>query len=323
MKSLIYNLVAGILAVAVLLPICARASTSGAIAAQELATPLGAEEKSGGCSWTGPSPEWVLARHPPVGEISGSLSAKVVPFLRHSGIPISLIMKEGSYENLQLHIDATTTTEDVLEEIERQLPEYRYAVVSRHIVVYPNGDEYDAPVELSSLSGVTRAMALFPLLRELRVKASAFKSLDLPVLRGAGHKTLYRDTVEVGGRRTAVEHLVSLIQKRPTIAFSVLPQQNGHLAFGFFLVPLVKTMVVEIPPAVALGETFQATAKAILSDDSAVSLDGPECYLEYAVSGRGELEIDDVGRVVTRKRGVAGVIVRYEDKSDFAKLEVY
>jgi hypothetical protein len=289
----------------------------------QAATALGTGEQSSGCSWNGPSPEWVLARHLPVGKVTGSLSADVIPFMRHSGVPISFIINEASGASIQLKIDAKTTTRDVLEEIVRQLPGYRYAVVSKSVVVYPREQEYDAPVELSALRGVTRTRALLSLIRELRVRVSSLKILDLPTLKGAGHRTLYGDTVEVGGSRTVVEHLVSLIQKRPSIVFSVLPEQDGHLGFGFFSVPLVQKVIVETPSTVTLGETFQAITKAILSDGSVVPLEGPECYVEYEASGHGELEIDDVGHIVAIKKGISGVAIRYENKSDLVKVEVH
>jgi hypothetical protein len=285
----------------------------------QAATALRAEEQPEGCRWKGPSPEWVLARHPRGGAISGTLGDKIVPFLGDSGIPISLITKVDSDESVSLKIGPETTTLDVLDQIESQVPGYQYKVVYGRIVIYPKGQGYDAPVVLGKMSGATRAAALISLLRELRPKVS----LEMSGFRGSGERTYYGDTVEVGGDRTLIEHLVSLLQKRPDLVFSVVGDTRGRRFFVYHSVSLVQSVKVEVPPEVAVGSVFQAIVKAVLTDGSVVSLEGPECYVEYKASGHGELEIDDLGRVVARKKGPAAVVVRYEGQSNLAKVEVY
>src|ERR1700676_536831 len=98
---------------AVLLCLMVQASSSNAREAQE----------ASGCRWTGPPVEWVLARHPAAGEISGGLHSDVVPYLQRSGIPLSFVTETTGDERVGLRVGPGTTVEDVLEEIVRQVPQ--------------------------------------------------------------------------------------------------------------------------------------------------------------------------------------------------------
>jgi hypothetical protein len=288
----------------------------------QTATAPWAEVQPEGCQWHGPSSAWVLALHPPAGEISGSLGSDIVPFLQRNGIPVSVITREADNASLRLKIAPSTTTQEMLEEIEHQASGYRYSVINDKVVVYPRGDEYDTPIALSTMNGVTRARALVSSIRELKAKSSAFLMLDMPVLRGAGEKTPYGDTIDVGGYHTVVEHLVSLLQKRPSLAFRVAVDQNNRLSFGFSFVHLIQKIALQAPSAVAVRSAFQAKVTGVLSDGSVVSLAGRECYVEYAVGGNNELEVDDFGLVVAHKKGLAAVVARYDGKSALVKVKI-
>ena len=58
------------------------------------------------CQWSGPPPEWVLARHLPAGELSGPLGAKVIPFFNDHGVPISFFSQFSGDSSVWLEFSA-------------------------------------------------------------------------------------------------------------------------------------------------------------------------------------------------------------------------
>lgn len=279
-------------------------------------------EKARACQWTGPPSEWVLARHPPAGEIAGSLGLEIIPLLQHGGIPVSFVSSPDGNEHVRLDINPATTMKEVLEEILRQAPAYRYGSVNDRLVIYPRDAAYDAPVHLSPPQRMTRAAAYFFVLRGLRAKVKVLQNLD-PILRSGGAhwgKTSLEDEVETGGTQSVIETLVSLVQKRPSQAFRVAPH-GGRLGFEFVQISLVTELHLHIPSTVKVGETFAAEVSATLSDGTLVSLVGPECEVSFAASNPEIVRIDDEGRATAVRKGTGAVVVAYELKS--AKAEVH
>jgi hypothetical protein len=278
------------------------------------------------CRWIGPSPEKLMAMHLSSGQISGALGSEVIPFLQRNGIPVSFVSGLGGDPKVTLEISASTMLREVLDEVVHQAPDYRYAVVESRLLVYPRSAVYDAPVDVTPLEGALRASAVYAVLRELRAKSTPFQKLEIPMLPGAGMgwgKNLYSDVLDVGGARSAVEHLASLLGKRPSLTFRVLAEKDGSLSFSFNRVPLVRKLAVHAPATVGVGSTFNVVVTGTLSDGTEVSLDGPGCLVNYGASGGGILEIDEEGRVVARKKGIGSIAVQYEDQSANAQVTVH
>ena len=298
---------------AVLLCLMVQASSSNAREAQV----------ASGCRWTGPPVEWVLARHPAAGEISGGLHSDVVPYLQRSGIPLSFVTETTGDERVGLRVGPGTTVEDVLEEIVRQVPQYRYGAVDGRIVIYPQGEVYDRRIDLGQTKSLTRAAADFFVLGGLREKASAFHRMSSGLSAGGAGwgKRPLADIIEVGGSRSLIGHLVSLVQKRPTESFEVVAIDDGRLYFSFVRVGFISRLELQLPPTVKVGETFEAKLTANLVDGTIVSLAGPECWVTYASSDPEALEIDDSGFAVARKKGTWTVDANYWSEPD-ASAEV-
>jgi hypothetical protein len=272
------------------------------------------------CKWSGPSEKWILARHPPQGDMSGPLGAKIFLFLHEHSIPISFISKSSGDPYIRLRVGPETTLAEMLEEIERQAPGYRLGIVGGRAVFYPGDAEYDARVNVNSMGDITRGQALYPLLRQLRADVSVLHGLDMPVLRGAG-KSIYGSRVSTGGNLSVVEHLVSLLGNEPFVTFRLVAKESGRLSFLLDWTPLMEKIAIQAPPTVKIGETFRAVVKGSLADGTVVTLEGSGCGIEWSVSGEGVLSIDSQGQVVALKKGVKAIVAHYEDV--FARAEIH
>jgi hypothetical protein len=278
-------------------------------------------EEPAACRWLGPPSERVLARHPPAGEIAGSLGLDVVPFLQRGGIPVSFVSTPAGNEHVRLVVGPTTTMREVLREIFRQAPTYRYSTVNDRLVIYPQDGAYDAAVDLKPPQRMTRAAAFFFVLRGLRAQVKVLQDLD-PILRGGGAhwgKTPLEDEVEIGGAHSVIEHLVSLVQKRPSEAFR-MTANGDRIGFTFVEIGLLTKLHLHLPSIVKVGETFMAEVSATLNDGTLVSLMGPECEVSFAALNPEVVRVDDKGLATAVKRGVGAVVAAYELNS--AKVDV-
>lgn len=282
----------------------------------------GGDLPSSGCTWSGPSAEWVLSRRLPFGEMSGSLEADVIPYMHRNGIPISFVSSLDGDSSIRLAVSSSTTVREVLDGIVRQAPAYRYDMVEGRIVVYPKGEGYETVVEFSPKTDATRAQALVAVHRALKGRTEALQSLSMPVLRGFGGESIYGDTVDYGGTRTVIAHFTSLIQRRPSAAFQMLLTKEGRLYFDFVRVPLLQKIELVAPPVVEVGATFRAIVRGTLSDGSAILLEGPECHVDYGVTGEGVLTIDGLGLATALKKGTATIWVQHEGKRAHANIRV-
>jgi hypothetical protein len=257
--------------------------------------------------------------------VSGALSAAVVPYLRRSGIPVSLVAATVGGERIQFDLGSGATMRDALQEIERKLPEYRYGTIDGRIVIYPRGEVYDSPIDLGQPKSMTRAAAYFYVLRALREKTKAFQKINVGLSGGGAGwgKRPLADMIEVGGSRSLIGHLVSLVQKRPAESFDVAAAADGRLNFSFVRVSLVTGLELHMPAKIRAGEAFEAEVTGKLADGTVVSLLGPECGVAYASNDPQALEIDDSGHAVAHKKGKWRVVANYEDLPDVrAEVEV-
>jgi hypothetical protein len=270
-----------------------------------------------GCSWRDPSVESLLARHPPSGEIAGTLAAAIVPFLQRGGIPVCFVSARSGDEHLRLMLGPGTTMQEVLREIVRQAPRYQFRGIDGRLVIYPQGEIYDMRVELGPRQSMTRAAGYFTVLGGLRHKIKELEGLRTG-LRNEGAtsaKRSFGDTIEVGGSQSIIEHLVSIVQKRPSKAFNLVID-GPWLYYEFVDLHLLTTLELHVPSAVKVGETFQVEVTGKLADGTVVSLAGPECWVTYTTSDPEALEIDDSGRAVARKKGVWTVYAVYQHVPD-------
>lgn len=302
-----------------MLPVRAHLFLVMTLALQLIPMIMRGEGTPSGCQWDDSSGDWMLARRTPVGDISGPLGHVAVPFLHKNGIPVSFISEPLGDTNVQLHIDSETTTRQLLEEIIRQEPRYRFAIIKGRVVIYPAGEEYDRQIEVGHLRDVTRSRAMYSLLAELKDKDSNFQKLQMPVVRGGGGKTLYGDKIDIGGAGTSVEHLLSLTGVRPSVAVRVLASSDGRLSFSLDWIRLIEKIEVQAPSRVEVDSIVDVKIFGTLVDGTVVPL-GWQCGVEYEVADGGSIEIDASGRVLARRAGVSTLRVRYEN--NFAQLTI-
>jgi len=297
-----------------------------------LAAPSGA--KPPGCEWNGPAIDWVLARHPPAGEVAGTVAGTIVPLLQRSGIPLCFVSTATGDEQVSLNAGTATSLRDLLDEVVRQAPGYRFAAIDGRIVLYPKDPAYDAPVDLGKVRTMTRAAAYFFVLGGLREKTKMLRNLATVLRdegvrtepeeagRPGGDKMPYGDEIEVGGKRPIVDHLVSVVQGRPQRVFSVSPTLDGRVYFEFVSVKLLDELILQLPSTVGIDETFVAAVTARLPDGTVISLTGPKCGVSYETNDPSVVEIDEMGKAAARKRGIAVLAAKYESIRATGQIEV-
>jgi hypothetical protein len=116
-----------------------------------------------GCEWTGPSIAWILEHHLPPGGVAGLLGSDVVPFLQSQGVPVSFV--SAASDSARIEAGSATTVREVLSEIERQAPGYRYRDVDGRLVIYSRDPAYDSVVDLGPTQKIVRGGAYFFVLR--------------------------------------------------------------------------------------------------------------------------------------------------------------
>jgi len=273
------------------------------------------------CQRGGPSAEWVLASRPPVGDLEGHLGAEIFLRLHQQGIPVSFILRSSEDPYVRLKVGSTTTTREILENILTQAKGYRFGVIAGRVVLYPEDERYDAQINITNRSDVTRGAAIYPLLRELREKSEALRRLKLPALRGYG-KSIYGYKVKIGGTHTVIEHMVSLIGNDPSVALRMMPEEDGNLLYLLDWTPVVRKISARAPLTIAAGEAFSVTVTGTLADGTSISLEGEGCGVEYSAINREIVEVDDLGRGVARKKGIGIIAVDYEDQYASVKIQV-
>jgi hypothetical protein len=280
------------------------------------------QQSRDGCRWKGQPAEWVLSRRLPATKLSGLLGSTVIPFLNSQGLPVSFISKVSGDSSVRLSISNGSTLREALEDIVRQAPGYKFEVVGQSIIIYPEGEAYNTPITIDVERGVTRAIALHHILRALKGRTEALQHLSMPIFRGLGGETIYGDDVDIGGTHPIIEHLLSLIQKRPSATFEILLTRDGHLYFDFNRVILVQKVSLLGPSKVKVGQTFSVSPRGVLSDGTVVALEGPNCYVKYAVTDNGVLVIDDTGQVVAEKAGLGTISIKYGDSIAWLDVNV-
>lgn len=283
------------------------------------ASPVRAEAFEG-CSWAGPDPEWALDRTLPTVDLVGSLGFReVIDLLHDSGSPISFISMAAKDPDVRFQRSETTTIRELLDEVMAQTPSYRLDVVSGKLVIYPLDDGYDALVEIGESREEKRVSALFSILTELRSKSPVLRDLRLPTLRPFGG--IYQDLISVGGVRTVVEHLVSLIAGSPSATFVIRRRADSSMEFSLMWADVIEDLLLEAPKKVEVGTEFQVVPRVILADGTSATLIGSGCGVEYETN-ESLLKVDPGGSAVAFTKGTVGIQAKYEAKSAYVKVEV-
>lgn len=262
-----------------------------------------------GCSWDGPSVESLLAKRPPSGDRGGVLGTAIAAWQR-AGFPVSFVPDRGDE---QVGLGPGATLETMLKEIERQAPGYQFRTVDGKLVIYPRRKAFDTSVDLGPRQRMTRAAAYMTVLHQLALRVKDLAALRSGISNeGAGWgKLSYADSIEVGGSRTVIGHLMSLVQKRPALAFD-MTMAGMRLRYEFVDTPLVAKLELHLPSTVKVGETFNVEVAADLAEGTAATLSGPDCWVGYATSDPAGLEIDDAGRVTAHRKGIFKVYANYQ-----------
>ena len=285
------------------------------------ALPLGAETFEG-CSWAGPDLEWALDRILLPVDLVGSFgSREVIDLLHDSGAPISFISRVAKDPEVRFQRSEATTVRELLEEVMAKTPGYRFDVISGKLVIYPSDDGYDTLVEIGDPREAKRASALFSVLRELRSKNSVLRSLRLPGLTGP-FGGIYSDMISVGGARTVIEHLVSLVAGSPSTAFWIHNRADGSMEFGLLWADVIEDLLLEAPKKVEVGKEFQVVPRVILVDGTPVTLIGPGCGVDYQSTDESILTIDSGGHALAIGKGRVGIVGKYDGKAAYVEVEV-
>lgn len=279
------------------------------------------------CAWKGPSLEWVENLPLPAGDVSGPLGATIVPYLQNLNVPVSFV-SSGNYDPMiRLTLRPPATVRDALEQIDIQATSFRSGPVTGRLVIYPKDAEFDRVVNLGDVRTASRAAAYFLVLEALRAKCPILHSLDIGF---SGHwlgsgKMPFADQIEMGGAKSVIEHLVSLLDKRPSAVFVLHPSvhpSRGKLVFTYRWIDLIEGIELHLPSVTSIGYSMTAVVTGILMDGSRVSLIGAGCEVSYGTSDPSVLEIDSDGRVSTKKRGAAKISVEYEHRTAIANVHV-
>jgi hypothetical protein len=275
------------------------------------------------CEWEGPTADRLLALHLPAGTIAGPIGSALVGYLRSRQVPISFVPADGGEATVRLEVAQDTTVRDVLDAMRDQLPRYQYRAIGRKLVIYPRDEGLDERLDLGKVQRERRGGAYLFVLSALKSKVSALRGLSVTLRGGqigSGKRPL-ADEIEVGGVQRVIEHLVSLIQGRPSGAFSIASYGGGHTAYEFAWVDLLSGIEIDAPAKVRIGDSLAITITGTLVDQSRVSLGGPGCGVSYSATP-DILEIDDSGRAVARRKGVGAFYAEYEGHSASAKVTV-
>ncbi len=283
------------------------------------ASPLHAETFEG-CSWTGPDPDWIFDRTLPAVDLVGTLGSEVIGFLHDAGTPVSFISATAKPPEVRIQSSEPTTIRELLDEVTTQTPGYQLDVVDGKLVIYPLGEGYDALVDLGNPREIKRVSALFSVIRELRSKSLVLRGLRLPTLRPFGG--LYGDLISVGGARTVVEHLASLVAGSPSATFLMLAGADGSMDFGLMWADVIEDLLLVVPEKVEVREEFQVIPRVIIAGGTPVTLIGLGCGVDYESTDESILKIDRSGRAVAITKGAGGVQAKYEAQVAYAKIEV-
>ena len=264
-----------------------------------------------GCSWAGPEPELILDRTLPAVDLMGSLGSEVIDFLHGVGAPVAFISRAAEDPDVRFQRSGATTIRELIDEVLAQAPGYRLGVVGRKLVIYPIDEGFGALVTLGEPREVRRVDALLDLVHELGLRSPVLGDLWGPTLRPFG--TVCSDLISVGGPRTVVEHLVTLVVGRPTLTFVIYGHPYGGRKFSLRTADLIKEFLLEAPKRVEVGEEFQVVPRIVLADGKPVTLIGSECWVYYQSLDESILKIDDGGRVIAIAEGTGGIFGKYED----------
>jgi hypothetical protein len=263
------------------------------------------------CDGGGPSSSWVLSSRPPLGIMEGHLGAEIFHHLHVLGIPVSFVSRSSGDPYVRLQVPTGTTTKGILEAIQAQAPGYQIGVVDGRVVLYPKDERYDAQIDITAKNDVTRGAAIYPLLRELKAKSEVLSLLVPPALRVMG-RSIWGYKVNVGGSRSAIEHIVSLMGNDPSITLRVVATGGGHLAYELDWTPVVRKIDLHVPSTVHVGAGFQVAVTGRLADGTTISLSGENCGVTYNVLNGGFVDVDNAGRGVALKKGEGLIGVIYE-----------
>jgi hypothetical protein len=254
--------------------------------------------------------------------MEGHLGADIFHHLHALGIPVSFVSRSSGDPYVRLQVPTGTTTKGILEAIQAQAPGYQIGIVDGRVVLYPKDEGYDAPIDITSKNDVTRGVAIYPLLDELKAKSEVLSHLVPPALRGMGGKSIWGYKVNVGGSRSAIEHMVSLMGNDPSITLRVVAKGDGHLAYILDWTPVVRKIDIHVPATVKVGDTFQVAVTGKLADGTSISLEGMDCGVEYSAHYGRVLEVDRSGHGRALKKGVGLIAVDYENQSAEAEIRV-
>jgi hypothetical protein len=284
-----------------------------------MATSLVRAETFAGCSWAGPDLDWALDMTLPTVDLAGSLGSEVIDLLLDAGVPISFISGTTEDPDVSFQRSEPTTVRELLGWVMAQTPGYRLEVVNGKFVIYPQDYRFDEFVRIGDSREARRAMALFPVLRELRSKSPVLHSLGLPTLKPwAG---IYRDSISVGGGRTVVEHLVSLVAGSHSATFVIRAWANSPMEVGLMWADVIEDLLLVAPKKVEVGAEFQVVPRIILADGTPVTLIGLGCGVDFKSIDESVLTVDR-GRAIAITKGTAGIQAKYEAKSAYVEIEV-
>ena len=272
-----------------------------------------------GCSWTGPTPEQVLERRLPAIVLDGPLGVDLFEPLRRAGVPVALVVDGARGSEVSFESKEPVTVGEVLQAVLEQSPGFHLGHFHGKLVVYPATEALGTVVELGEARRETRAKAMVELLQQLEEEVP---ELDLGVtFRPLGG--IHDDSIQVGGARTVIEHLVSLIADSPSLTFVVTPKGDGSGRwFSLQWAEVIEELRLEVPETMEVGDQVPLVTRVHLRDGSVAAMIGPDCEIAYTSSDPSFLEITDHQTARAVSPGRAQVEARYESRLDVSYIEV-
>ena len=293
----------------------------GAVSAESLPDQPAPKDRSvSACAGPERAPERLLAQS--LGELSAHEEAvgAVAARLRDAhDVPLSFI--EGDNEvKISLTIPHATVQE-ALEGIVEAAPDYRYATIAGHLVLYPRSEKWDARLQAVSLGPGPRERIASQLADEISRHLPALAKFG-QVTAGNANSYVFQDPVTVAGTGTVVELLVQLLGARPSAIFSVY-KMWGASVLSLNGVHYLRSVTVTSPTSVMRpAEKVQLKVTGRLIDGTHKDLTSGACLTTYWVSNENVVTVSLDGLLTAHRIGEAWVEAKNGDRVNVLSIRV-
>jgi hypothetical protein len=288
-------------------------------------------EAAGGssCVWLGASGGQLLEqRVDDLSLTSVKVEAAVVALSSKANLPLSFIQTDPEETvSLDLH---ESTVRQALDAIVARAPDYRYAIVSHRLVLYPRDPKWEIRLDDVHLGPGPRIRITQELASELSRRLSAFTNLGGPWVgfagSGKGKAYTYEDLVSVAGPGSIIELLIQLLGNRPSTYFFVV-KEEGWLGSSLSVSSRDQLQSLTLTAAATtLHHRDQQTQLKLIgtlrNGGVAMDLTSGACGTVYKVSDDKVLSVNQDGLVTVKGNGTAQVTAELERSVEEVTIKV-